>query len=124
MFDKLISVSGVGPNTALVMLSHMSVLELKLAIGRGDSAAIKKVKGIGGKTADRLILDLKSKFESEVSDMVVLEVNNNIEDVQMVADAIVALSTLGIDKKKSTNLLKGFKGEKVEDYVTWVLKNV
>ncbi|WP_291728528.1 Holliday junction branch migration protein RuvA [Bernardetia sp.] len=65
MFLHLISVSGVGRNTALVMLSAMNVSELADAIINQQTAVITKVKGIGKKTAERLILDLKDKLAKE-----------------------------------------------------------
>jgi len=121
LFDKLTSVSGIGPNTALVVLSHMTVSEVKVAIGSGNADAIKKVKGIGGKTADRLILELKSKFEAEVKDVVAVEVTGPIKNVQVISDAIAALVVLGIDKKKATEAIKYHLGPTVQDYVKQVL---
>jgi len=59
MFQYLISVNGVGPSTAMVVLSYLPPEELKSAIVREDAAALQAVKGIGGKTALRLILELK-----------------------------------------------------------------
>ena len=65
MFGHLISVNGVGPSTALVVLSYLSPEELRHAIVREDTAALQAVKGIGGKTAQRLILELRDKLKKE-----------------------------------------------------------
>src|SRR5574344_551805 len=65
LFRQLVSVSGVGANTAGVILSSFSVQELQQVIASGDVNAIKKVKGIGLKTAQRLIIDLKDKVKPE-----------------------------------------------------------
>src|ERR1043165_235214 len=65
MFQFLISVNGVGPNTALVVLSYLTPDELKSAIVNEDTNALQAVKGIGGKTAQRLVLELKDKLKKE-----------------------------------------------------------
>src|ERR671913_1377940 len=65
LFQQLISVNGVGPSTAIVMLSYMSSNELKTAILKEDAAALQSIKGIGGKTAQRVIIDLKDKLKKE-----------------------------------------------------------
>lgn len=62
LFLHLISVSGVGPGTALVVLSSMNVGEIESAIARGDSATLQRIKGLGPKTAQRLVLELKDKI--------------------------------------------------------------
>lgn len=63
-FLKLISISGVGPKSALNVMSIANVQDLKEAIVSGDADIFKKVSGIGSKTAERIIVDLKSKFGS------------------------------------------------------------
>lgn len=67
MFLNLISVNGVGPSTAIVMLSYMDVEELKAAIVREEITTLQKVKGIGGKTAQRLIVELKDKLKIKIN---------------------------------------------------------
>ena len=64
LFNQLISVSGVGPNTARMILSYMTAAETAQAILHDDVVAFKKVKGVGPKTAKRIILDLKDKMSS------------------------------------------------------------
>ena len=68
MFLNLISVNGVGPNTAMVMLSSLPPAELRAAILREDAATLQAVKGIGGKTAQRLILELRDKLRKSPGD--------------------------------------------------------
>ena len=63
MFQRLSGVTGVGPRTALAILSAMSVRDLSIALVAGDSGALTKVPGIGKKTAQRLVLELKDKVE-------------------------------------------------------------
>src|SRR5688572_18066407 len=65
LFQQLISVNGVGPSTAIVMLSYMNSAELKNAIVQENAAALQSIKGIGGKTALRVIIELKDKLKKE-----------------------------------------------------------
>lgn len=65
MFKHLISVSGVGPNTARVILSSLSVAEIKDAIVGNNASVLQSVKGIGAKSAQRIVLDLKDKLEKQ-----------------------------------------------------------
>ena len=65
IFLQLISISGVGPGTGLMIVSSLSVTEIQQAIVREDVRTIQQVKGIGGKTAQRIILELKDKFKKE-----------------------------------------------------------
>lgn len=95
-FLSLLSINGVGPSTAIMILSSLSALELKKAIINSDTNKIKSVKGIGLKTAQRIILELKDKISMEGidSDKISSVYDNTIRD-----EALSALSSLGISKK-------------------------
>lgn len=95
MFNHLISVSGIGPNTAMIMLSSLSPEEVAHAIQSEDVRTIQGVKGIGIKTAQRVIIDLKDKMlkMSFSSENVFVQNNTNR------FDALTALVSLGFDKK-------------------------
>ena len=95
-FLSLLSINGVGPGTAIMILSSLSSLELKKAIINSDTNKIKSVKGIGLKTAQRIILELKDKISVEDidRDKISSVYNNTIRD-----EALSALSSLGISKK-------------------------
>ena len=95
MFNYLISVSGIGPNIAMVMLSSMVPEEIASAIQTEDVVTIQGIKGIGAKTAQRVILDLKGK---------VMKIAGGIENSGALNntnrfDALTALVSLGFDKK-------------------------
>jgi holliday junction DNA helicase RuvA len=124
MFLNLVSVNGVGPSTALMVLSSMSPNDLKNAIMREDSASLQAIKGIGGKTAQRLILELKDKVKKEAFEAPVLAGANNT----ITREALTALMTLGIPKpaaEKSIEavLKKAGNNLSLEELVKLALKN-
>lgn len=101
MFNYLTSVSGIGPSTAILMLSGLTPGEIAVAITSEDVATIKGVKGIGAKTAQRVIVDLKDKMlKFEVSDENIGFSNNTLR-----FDALTALVSLGFDKKQAEKAL-------------------
>ena len=101
MFTHLISVSGIGPNTAIIMLSSMTPDEIAQAILTEDVARIQKVKGIGLKTAQRVIIDLKGKVSKmELGTENIFSSNNRNR-----FDALNALVSLGFDKKSAEKVL-------------------
>lgn len=95
VFRKLISVSGVGPNTARMILSTLKPGELADAISKGDVNALKSVKGIGAKSAQRIIVDLKDKMGIEGLE----EENSSSSNNTSVNEALTALVSLGFDKR-------------------------
>ena len=103
-FLQLISISGVGPSTALMILSSLSAEELQHAIADGDVKTISGVKGIGQKTAQRIILELRDKISKEdLLDKAVgisLSKGNTLQN-----EALSALSTLGINKAVAEKIL-------------------
>lgn len=104
LFKQLISVSGIGPKGALGILSALSADDLRFAILAGDSKAIAKAPGIGAKTAQRVILELKDKmsledaFEKKIDhEKVMITSSNN----QVKNDAVLALTALGYSSSES-----------------------
>lgn len=127
LFIQLLSVSGVGAATARVILSSLSYSELSKIIANGDNKALEKVKGIGAKTAQRIILELRGKivFEEIIGDDG-LNVNANISNNN---DALNALVSLGIAKPMAENAIKKVvkaHGDDlaVEDLIKLALKNL
>src|SRR5688572_5563087 len=126
LFQQLITVNGVGPSTAIVMLSYMNSSELKTAIVQEDAGALQRIKGIGGKTAQRVIIDLKDKLKKESweeSSTVSAGPHNTLRN-----EALSALLTLGLPKaaaEKSVDAVLKKSGNTVtlEDLVKQALKN-
>lgn len=102
LFKQLISVSGVGTNTARMMLSSMTSSELVSSIASNNVTSLTSIKGIGGKTAQRIILDLKDKIlkTSDTLDNKSGLMNNTIKN-----EALSALVVLGFDKKMAESSL-------------------
>lgn len=125
MFNLLISVNGVGPVSAIIMLSSLSLQEISSAITSGNSGLLQKVKGIGAKTAERIIVDLRDKMQkfSISGENISAFSNNKIKD-----EALSALEVLGIPQKTSEKiadrLLKQDSDISVEDLVKQILKNI
>ncbi|MFB0938273.1 MAG: Holliday junction DNA helicase RuvA [Candidatus Azotimanducaceae bacterium] len=124
IFKLLISVSGVGPSIARTMLSSMSTQEIQNAIASGDVPVIQSVKGIGAKTAQRVIIDLKDKIIKTYGiDEVSILQNNTIKD-----EALSALEVLGFTRKQSEKvvdrILKEDSSVNVEGLIKQSLKNL
>lgn len=126
IFGLLISVSGVGPNTGRMILSYMTSAEVKSAIMSENVKALNQVKGVGPKTAKRLILDLKDKVFKLGGDeeKLIVPQDNSLKD-----EALSALISLGFPKasveKKIVETLKTHTEiHQVEDLIKSVLKQL
>ena len=127
LFQQLISVSGVGPSTAIVMLSYMNSQELKTAIVQENAAALQSIKGIGGKTAQRVIIELKDKLKKESWEESTPAVSFGPHNT-LRKEALSALLTLGLpkavaEKSIDTVLKKSGNTITLEDLVKQALKN-
>lgn len=125
MFNLLISVNGVGAVSAMILLSSLELAEISQAILSGNSGVLQKVKGIGAKTAERIIIDLRDKvqkfegMQGENSPMI----NNKVKE-----ESLSALEVLGIPRKTSEKIadkiLKKTPDISIEELVKQVLKNI
>lgn len=124
MFDLLLGVNGVGANTARTILSSATTDELVRAISSEDALYIQKIKGIGTKTAQRIILDLKDKVFKEGLTNVNTQTTNNTSR----AEALSALEVLGYPRKQTEKLidkiLSESPGGKIEEILKLALKNL
>ena len=115
-FRQLIKISGVGPRTALSVLSGMSVGELSQAVTLQEAGRLVKVPGIGKKTAERLLLELKGKLGAEIGASAVA-----VNDAQN--DILQALLALGYSDKEAAAALKALPGDVgVSDGIKLALK--
>ncbi len=103
-FRQLIKISGVGPRTALAVLSGMSVAELAQAVSLQEAGRLVKVPGIGKKTAERLLLELKGKLGADIG-----AVGGPVNDAQ--ADILQALLALGYSDKEAAAALKALPAD-------------
>ena len=118
-FRELIKVAGVGPRTALAVLSGMGVGDLAQAITLQEAGRLVKVPGIGKKTAERLLLELKGKLGAELSGAAALAKS----DAQ--ADILQALLALGYNDKEAAAALKALPAEvAVSDGIRLALKSL
>ena len=119
IFRLLISVSGVGPSIARTMLSSMSSEEIQQAIASENIALIQSVKGIGAKTAQRVIIDLKDKILKTFDlDSISVAQNNTHKN-----EALSALEVLGFNKKQSDKVLNAILKEQPEASVELLIKS-
>ncbi|SHI82010.1 Holliday junction branch migration protein RuvA [Aquimarina spongiae] len=124
IFRLLISVSGIGASTARTMLSSLHPDQIKEAIASNDVATIQSIKGIGAKTAQRVIIDLKDKILKvyNIDEVSVSQSNTNKDE------ALSALETLGFNRKLATKvvdrILKNTPNETVENIIKQALKNL
>ncbi len=125
MFLKLISVSGIGPKMGITVLSNMSLSDLALKIAQSDVKGLTAVKGMGKKTAERIILELREKITADVSEQsqkITQEVV--IDDDQ---DAIIALMSLGFTKQECVPAIKKAKengATTIEQLIAFAIKNI
>ena len=102
LFRLLIGVSGVGANTARMILSSIPAPELEAVIAAGDHSRLKNVKGIGTKTAQRIIVDLRDKIKQGDDSLI----NQTVKSSEVYDEALLALVMLGFSRPQSQKVLK------------------
>ena len=102
LFELLLTVSGIGPKTGLTVFSKAGAKEIVSAIVNEDAAMLKKVPGIGSKTAERIVLELKNKV-GDFGDLSVLISKQTVQDDE---DAVMALTSLGYSVQQAREALK------------------
>tara|TARA_R110002050_G_scaffold179118_3_gene312472 strand:- start:127037 stop:127618 length:582 start_codon:yes stop_codon:yes gene_type:complete len=124
IFRLLLSVSGIGSSTARTMLSSMTPMQVRDAIATGNVTAIQSIKGIGAKTAQRVILDLKDKVLKIYDIDEVSSISNNTNK----DEALSALEVLGFIRKQSEKIVDKVLSQdaslSVEDIIKLSLKNL
>jgi Holliday junction DNA helicase RuvA len=127
-FKQLINISGIGPKGALAILSALSLDELKLAVLSEDYKAISKANGIGAKTAQRVVIDLKDKFKLEDISYVNAEDDLStgaVDDTMSeAAQALVALGYSNVEALRAIKKVEGYETLTVEELLKAALKNM
>ncbi len=127
LFKKMISVSGIGPKGALAILSALPFEDLVFAIISGDAKSISKAQGIGAKTAQRLILELKDKLSAESVSAIAAEAGDvSFTEQSAIKEAIEACVALGYSYQEAARALKDIKDDSLstEEYVKLALKRL
>lgn len=119
MFELLISVGGIGAKSAITILSNITPSKFALAVITNDVNTLKKLQGIGSKTAQRIILELKDKIKTEeamdLSDN--KEINEQIQQEENAEELIQALQVLGYRRYEINTILPKLKAENLEDKI-------
>ena len=125
MFNKLIEISGVGPKLAISILGGMKLDALAVAIVKQDCKSLAKIKGVGKKTAERIILELKDKIVVE-DDSVDVDIIETIVKSEVNEDAVTALMSLGFSRAQAVDVVSKVQtdGMTLEQIVFTALKNV
>ena len=114
MFELLLSVSGVGAKSAITILSCIEPSEFAFAIITNDIAKMRKVKGIGAKTAERIILELKDKLKDYDKTEIENKQDKKAQIEEKVLEAISALQVLGYNRKEIVNAIEKIDTEELE----------
>ena len=122
LFLMLVGVQGVGPKVALAVLSGGSASELTAAIAAGDAARFQAVPGIGKRTAERIIVELREKVAGAVAEQIVVRRGTNSDDPRALAHE--GLIGLGFQPAEADEMLEGVSGETPEELLAEALKAV
>ena len=122
LFLLLISVSGIGGNTARTILSAFTIAELCDVISSGDERTLKSVKGIGLKTAQRIIVELKDKILALAADIPSATPTASLVDKEIVSEAVSALNMLGFPAAAANKVVQAIAKEQPDATVEQLIK--
>lgn len=125
LFLHLVSVSGIGPNTARMMLSSITPEEIQDAIVKGHVPTIQRIKGIGPKSAQRLILELQDKLKKEgYQTLIAAPVNHTVKDEALTALVMLGFARNAAEKVLDSEIKKQPEGLNVEQLIKAALKSL
>lgn len=125
LFLHLISISGIGPNTARMMLSSITPAEIQAAIINGNVALIQRIKGIGPKSAQRVILELQDKLRKEGPDtLTAAPLNKTVKDEALSALVMLGFARNAAEKVLEQEINKNNAELTVEQLIKYALKNL
>lgn len=126
LFLSLITVSGVGPKMAMTILSNINARDLSIALYNKDVTTLSKVKGLGKKTAERIILELSGKETVNLFNFENFTNAHNMVHTSASEEAISALVDMGLNKYEATNIVQRVmeKGDTTEQIIAKALRNM
>ncbi len=129
LFEMLLTVSGIGPKTALAIVGHMEPGAFQRAIHTSDVRLLSKLPGIGKKTAERLVLDMRDKFKGPSKKDALLSLNLSPPEPHLETDAIQALIHLGYHPLDAQKAVASVRSEEKEEqdlgrFITLALKKI
>lgn len=125
LFRALIKVSGIGPKVALVILSGMSVSEFATCVEAGDAVALARLPGIGKKTAERLVIELRDKIDTSITGTLPMDTGAGVAAGAIIPEACAALEALGYKPAEALKMAKAAaaEAETVEDLIKLALRS-
>ena len=124
MFRKLIAVSGVGPKAALAILSGISLKDLALSIATRDAARLTRIKGVGKKTAERIILELKEKVQEEAEQSGIPTGAASLSESEEAVAALISLGFSRAEAQSSVAKASALGASKLEDVISMALRSL
>jgi len=125
LFLHLISVSGIGPNTGRMILSSITPPEIQAAIVNGNVSQIQRIKGIGPKSAQRMILELQDKLKKDGPDtLITVPVNKTVKDEALSALVMLGFARNAAEKVLDQEINKNGSNLTVEQLIKFALKNL
>ena len=125
LFLHLISISGIGPNTGRMMLSSITPAEIQAAIISGNVALIQRIKGIGPKSAQRVILELQDKLRKEGPDtLIAAPLNKTVKDEALSALVMLGFARNAVERVLEQELSKNGSDLTVEQLIKFALKSL
>ena len=124
MFRKLIAVSGVGPKAALAILSGISLKDLALSIATRDAARLTRIKGVGKKTAERIILELKEKVQEEAEQSGIPTGAAPLSESEEAVAALISLGFSRAEAQSSVAKASALGASKLEDVISMALRSL
>ena len=106
MFEQLISISGIGPKVALGILSGLSVCELRATIAEGNTKRLSSVRGIGKKTAERIVVELRDKIDPAEALASRAAASGDVAGATVLRDTVLALTALGFPQDQARKMVQ------------------
>lgn len=124
VFKKIISISGVGPKLALTILSALTISEFVTAIALGNKTTLTNISGIGGKTAERIIIELKDKFKNDMVSAEMSAANDDLTGKVPLRDVVSALVNLGYQESQARRVVDNLQIEEKDTVQTLIKRSL